>query len=317
MIVSFIIRFKNEEEHIQRCVENILEQNGDFTRELIFVNDASTDKSIKYVQSLLKSPPKNSTVKLINIAPGKFTYSSALNVAIPEVTGEYFVTITVHVELYGKNAVLNMIKNFDDPNVVGVTARTLPFNPENTFSKLSLATSNVAYKITRSNKFFTFPEDKLKLSNYLFSCVFSCIRTNIFRDKTNWFREVPRAEDLDWAYRMINKGYTIIYDPLVIILHHNNDNANQIASRWVNANVALNLTLTSKVLSRYKIFRNSMFSITTFMWSVIFREKKFFKKFYYLGKLFVVYFYITKAVTFDFGKISKWEKMFNSFPDSP
>jgi glycosyltransferase involved in cell wall biosynthesis len=313
MIVSFIIRFKNEEEHIQKCVENILQQNGDFIRELIFVNDASTDKSITYVNGLIKSPPKNSKIKLINLAPGTFTYSSALNVAIPEATGEFFVTITVHVELYGKNAVLNMIKNFDDPKVVGVTSRTLPFNPENTFSRLSLAKSNVAYRIIRSNKYFTFPEDKLNLNNYLFSCVFSCIRTSIFKDKNNWFREVPRAEDLDWAYRMVNNGFTIIYDPLVIILHHNDDNAKQIASRWVNANVSLNLTLTSKVMPRFKIFRNSMFSITTFMWSVILREKKFFKKFYYLGKLFAVYFYITKSVTFDFAKISKWEKMFNSF----
>ena len=312
MTVSFIIRFHNEEKHIQRCVENILNQNGDFVKELVFVNDSSTDKSIDYVNSLVKSPLKNSRVKLINIEKGKFTYSSALNLGIANATGDFIITITVHIDLYGKEAVANMLKNFNDPKVVGVTSRTLPFNPENTFSRLSLAKSDVAYKIIRSKNYFVFPEDKLKLNNYLFSCVFSCMLASIFIDKSNWFREIPRAEDLDWSYRMVNKGYTIIYDPNVVILHHNDDNAKQIASRWVNANVSLNLTLTSKMLSRFRIFKSSIYSITTFMASVIFREKKLLQKFKYFFTLLVVYCYILKAVTLDYPRISKWEEKYNS-----
>ena len=67
MIISFVIPVFNNEDTIQNLVTELtkicLKLNQNY--EVIFVNDGSTDKSLKIIKDILK---KNKKIKLINLS---------------------------------------------------------------------------------------------------------------------------------------------------------------------------------------------------------------------------------------------------------
>ena len=50
MMVSYIVPVYNGSASIGRCIQHILDQRGDFDREIIVVDDGSTDNTVKIVQ---------------------------------------------------------------------------------------------------------------------------------------------------------------------------------------------------------------------------------------------------------------------------
>lgn len=124
MKISVIIRFRNEGKFLEEFVENLIKQEGDYSYELIFVDNQSTDESIDYVQKIKKAPPAHTSIKLLHIE--NFTYASALNLAIPEITGEHTLVVSPDIEIVDKNALNAMVKNFSDNEVVAVYPRILP-----------------------------------------------------------------------------------------------------------------------------------------------------------------------------------------------
>lgn len=53
--ISVIIPFYNVESFIEECTLSVLSQKGDFTWEIIFINDGSTDKSMEVLQNTVSS----------------------------------------------------------------------------------------------------------------------------------------------------------------------------------------------------------------------------------------------------------------------
>jgi cellulose synthase/poly-beta-1,6-N-acetylglucosamine synthase-like glycosyltransferase len=109
--VTYIIPAHNEERVIRQKLENTLAL--DYPRELmniLVVSDASTDHTDSIVGEF-----KNHGVELIRLAQrgGK---SKALNVAIPQATGEIVVLCDANV-MFDTDAVRHMIRNFADPEV--------------------------------------------------------------------------------------------------------------------------------------------------------------------------------------------------------
>lgn len=86
--ISIIVPCFNSESTIDRCIDSIYSQDGDFQIELIVVNDGSTDLSEKRIQKWIPLfRDKGYELKYIkqeNQGPG-----GAINTGLKYVSGEY------------------------------------------------------------------------------------------------------------------------------------------------------------------------------------------------------------------------------------
>jgi cellulose synthase/poly-beta-1,6-N-acetylglucosamine synthase-like glycosyltransferase len=118
--ISVIIPTFNEEEYIERKLNNLLEQNypSDLI-EVLIVDDGSKDKTLNIAKEWMKKHPELN-VKLITSEARKGKVKSIFD-ALKYVNGE-FIVITDTDAMVDKNAILNTVKYFADPSVGALTA---------------------------------------------------------------------------------------------------------------------------------------------------------------------------------------------------
>ncbi len=88
--VSVIIAVYNCEKYIEVCARSLFEQTLD-SIEYIFINDATQDKSIQIIKSVLENyPSRTSYVNIINLAQNKGV-SNARLIGIKNATGDYII----------------------------------------------------------------------------------------------------------------------------------------------------------------------------------------------------------------------------------
>ena len=115
--ISIIIRTKNEERWILKCLEQIKKQTLKIF-EVILVDNNSTDKTVE--KAYLAGVKKIYSIK--NFLPGK-----ALNLGIKNSQGEYIVCLSAHCVPTNKNWLKNLVKNFElEKNVAGIYGRQEP-----------------------------------------------------------------------------------------------------------------------------------------------------------------------------------------------
>lgn len=309
MKISFIIKFHNEGMHMQKCVNAILDQIGDFEKEFIFVNDNSTDESIGFVNNFQEKHPENTTVKILNLKPNSFTYAYSTNIALPEVTGDLVCVITVHAEIKNSNALLAMSENFTDPKVVGVYSRSVSGENTTTLEKLAKANADYPYKIIRSEEFMS-ELDKVRIGNYTFVGTFCLVRSSVLKE--NVYHELPRAEDLEWAQRMIKQGYKIVFEPRSQILHYDNDPVGKLIWRWLASITALNLMITKRVPNRISLIKSAIISWNIFMLRVSFKESNLIQKLKYLINLTRGNYFILAQIILKYNKLKGWQTKYNN-----
>jgi cellulose synthase/poly-beta-1,6-N-acetylglucosamine synthase-like glycosyltransferase len=122
--VTMIISAHNEERTIRNKLENTI--NIDYPKdkfEIIVVSDGSSDRTDNIVCEF-----SNSRVKLIRVLErsGK---AHALNIAVPESQGEIIVFADAR-QSYSKNAIMELVSNFNDPKVGAVSGELYLVNQD-------------------------------------------------------------------------------------------------------------------------------------------------------------------------------------------
>ena len=83
--VSIIIPVFNGEIHINNCVNSIIDQDFKKNYEIIFINDASTDKNFKIIKEY-----RIPNLKVFSLSSNS-GQSAARNLGIKEASGEYLL----------------------------------------------------------------------------------------------------------------------------------------------------------------------------------------------------------------------------------
>lgn len=215
--ISIIIRCYNEEKYIGRLLVGIMQQLKEDDIEIILVDSGSTDATL----SIASQYP----IKVVYIPPEEFSFGRALNLGCSKAKGDYFVFISAHCWPVYNDWLKQLIKPFDDKNV-GLVYGKQRGNEESFYSELQL------FKSYFSN---------LSLMNqtHPFCNNANCVIPRSLWEKQQYDEELTGLEDLDWAKKILSKGYTIAYSAEAEIVHVHQASNQNIFNRYKREAIAL------------------------------------------------------------------------------
>ncbi len=220
LTVSLVIRTYNEERHIGRLLDGIERQElpKGITVEVIVVDSGSTDSTV--------SIAKHMGANVISIAKEKFSFGRSLNIGCEEAKGDILLFASAHVYPIFTDWIEKMVRHFLYNENVGLVYGRQTGNDLTHFSEQQVF-----------NKWF--PEE----SNNNQSTPF-CNNANCAVRKSLWLQQpydeaLTGLEDLDWAHKIMAKGYSIVYDADAAIVHVHEESPQKIKNRYRREAIAL------------------------------------------------------------------------------
>jgi rhamnosyltransferase len=210
MLISIIIRSYNEERHIGRLLKGIGQQTRRPDIEVILVDSGSTDETVKIA--------KAHGTKIVHISPEEFSFGRALNRGCEVAAGDILLFASAHVYPVYNNWVDKMADPFHNPSVALVYGRQV---------------GNEVTKFSEQQLFKKwFPSE----SNYNQSHPF-CNNANCAIRKSLWMEQpfdeaVTGLEDLEWAGKIMEKGYKVCYEAGAVIVHVHDESYSKIKNRY-------------------------------------------------------------------------------------
>lgn len=229
---SVIIRSYNEEKHIGRLLVGIMEQ-GLKDVEIILVDSGSTDATVSIASQF--------PAKIVNIDPKDFSFGRALNLGCATATKDILVMASAHVYPVRHDWLAQMLQPFDDQKVGLVYGMqrggsTTRYSEHQVFAQW-------------------FPEDSVKRQNHPF-----CNNANAAVRRGLWVEmrydeELTGLEDLDWAQRLLKKGYSLSYNAKAKIVHLHDETPVNIYNRYRREAIAHKVIFDDQKMSIWEFFR--------------------------------------------------------------
>lgn len=194
--VSVLVPAYNEERTIRATVKSIISSNYR-NKEIIIVNDGSTDNTEKNIRDFIDSG------RVIYIKKPNGGKASALNMGIEAATGEV-ILYTDADSLFEEQTISDMVRWFGDPSVDAVCGNDAPLNPSTAIQKFLAITTHIGTGFVRR-----------ALS--VLGCLpvitgnLGAVRTSILIGMQG-FKEVW-GEDLELTFRLHKMRKRIIFDP--------------------------------------------------------------------------------------------------------
>jgi len=195
-LVSIIVRTRNEERWITQCLNGVFSQNHkDF--EVIIVDNESSDNTLKKA--------KQFNIQMV-LACKEYLPGKALNMGIRESKGDYIVCLSGHCIPVNDLWLSNLLRNFSDPDVAGVYGRQEPlaFTPDVDKRDLSIIFGL---------------DKKVQTKDSFFHNANSMIRRDLW-EKVSFDETVTNIEDRVWAEKILQKGYSLVYEPEASVYHY-------------------------------------------------------------------------------------------------
>ena len=224
--LSIVIVNYNTRDLLRTCLQSIRESQGAPSMELFVVDNASTDGSADMVASEFPE------AKLI-VCETNRGYAYANNVALRQCRGEYLLLLNPDTVL-PPSALRDMVAFMDAHPEAGIAGpklvrengsldlacrRSFP-SPEVSFYRM-LGLSKLfpgSRRFARYNLTYLDPDQPAEVDSVVGA--FMMVRRKAaeqvgFLDESFFMY----GEDLDWAYRIKARGWKVLYNPAVVVLH--------------------------------------------------------------------------------------------------
>jgi len=198
--VSIIIPAYNEEKTIEKILEKVLNVKLPLEKEIIIVNDGSTDKTGEIVEKFIKKHP-NENIKLINKKNGG--KGSALKLGIKHSTGDIIIIQDADLE-YDPNDYPKLIEPILKGKAKVVYGSRLR-KMKNRFSHLSFLIGGLTITLFTNLLYLTFLTDEPTCYK-VFHKELKDILINAEGDKFDWEPEVTA--------KILRRGYKIYEVPI-------------------------------------------------------------------------------------------------------
>lgn len=196
-MISIVLRTKNEEEWIGRCLQALSLQDWD-SYEIVVVDNDSTDNTVKIAESF--------GCHLVMISDQEFSYGRALNRGIRHSRGELIAILSGHCVPLNDKWLERMAVRFAQSTVAGVYGRQEPLPDTGDFDKRDLWTT---FGIER----------RVQVRDFMFHNANCMIRQHVW-EEIPFDEHLIGVEDRDWARKVLERGYVIVYEPTASVYHH-------------------------------------------------------------------------------------------------
>ncbi|ADP77753.1 glycosyl transferase family 2 [Methanothermus fervidus DSM 2088] len=208
--VTILIPCFNEENSIELTATAL--QFLDYPKyEVIFVDDASTDKTPEKIEEFVKN---NENFYLLRLQENQGK-ANALNIALRFVSTPYVVVIDADTILH-PSALKALISHFTNEKIGAVTANPIVFNRKSFLGKLQTIE-------------FTSIIGLIKMSQRIFGRIFSvsgcaaAYRTDVLID-VGGFSPYSATEDIDVTWKIQRLKMEVVFEPDAIVFIHAPEN---------------------------------------------------------------------------------------------
>lgn len=209
-LCSIVIRAYNEERHIGRLLEGLMQQTLRERCEIILVDSGSTDATV----AIARRYP----VRVVHIRPEEFTFGRSLNLGIRHARGEFVVIASAHVYPVYPDWLERLLEPFADPQVA------LTYGKQRGDHRTRFSEHQIFAK--------WFPER----SNWRQTHPF-CNNANAAIRRALWEQHpydetLTGLEDLAWAKWAIEQGYVLAYVAEAEIVHVHEESPRKVFNRY-------------------------------------------------------------------------------------
>ena len=216
MTIGVVIRTLNESELIGRCLDTLARQRTPHRLDILVVDSGSTDSTVQLAEA--------HGARVMHLDAGDFDYSKALNAGIEATDGELAISLSAHAIPLDSGWIEAMAAPFADPRVAGVTCRQVPW-PDAPWREVQ----RLGHTFGETGRAF----ERADGDEVLFSNAASCVRRSVWRERPF---TLPAVEDLDWARRVTEAGWIVIYEPAAAVYHSHRESPRAQARRLIDIN---------------------------------------------------------------------------------
>jgi GT2 family glycosyltransferase len=251
--VAFVIITYNRPEDMLELLKNIvqLDKSEELVEEVIVVNNASTADYTaieKYVQSI-----KHLKINYI-LSPENLGVARGRNFAIQKSTAPILIMLDDDAILQNKDCLEQLVQEFKTNNTERPKAIV-------SFKVLYYETLQMQKNALPHKQFNTY-KDKSFFETYFYAGGAHAIRRHVLNEIGSYPEDFFYGmEEYDLSYRILDKGYSIVYSDKIVMLHKESPlgrkpKAEKLMMMWVNK---------SKVAWRY--LPKKYFYTTAILWS--------------------------------------------------
>jgi glycosyltransferase involved in cell wall biosynthesis len=175
----------------------MLKKQSERNFEIIIVDNESKDNTLR----IAKSFGVKKIYKIKKYFPGK-----SLNIGCKNAKGQFLVFLSSHCIPDGENWLENLLINFKNKKIAAVYGKQSPL-------KFSSAKDIRDLYITFGN------EKKIQKKDYFFHNANSAIKKEAWSE-IQFDENLTNIEDRDWAKKIIQKKYWIVYEPKANVFHY-------------------------------------------------------------------------------------------------
>ncbi|MGQ9631096.1 MAG: glycosyltransferase family 2 protein [bacterium] len=223
--ISISIVTHNSISYLPGCLNSIFSSEiKDIVMEVFVADNKSDDGSVEFVRS------EYPQVKLI-VNKRRYGYSHNNNIALKEARGKYILVMNPDVKL--EKFTLSKMLNFmeENPSCGLSTCKTIGFDGELQYNCRTFPTLKTisARRLPINSAHFKKIVDEHLMKNYDYNSVlkpdwvsgsFMFVRSEAIKDVGLMDEKFfLYFEDVDWCYRMWEKGWEVMYNPDAIIYH--------------------------------------------------------------------------------------------------
>ena len=219
MTITVIIPVKNGSHTLERCLSSIRKQTIGSFLEIIVLDSMSTDSS--------REIAKKYNAVIIDIPTDTFNHGSTRNIGVKAATSDNVFFTVQDAYFADENMLDKMLVHFKDENIRAITGhQAVPHdknkNPAFWFKRFTKPVIEV--------KYFANPMDieKLKPAQKVAKLHWDNV-VALYRKKA--LLEIPFiktdfAEDAFWCYKALLRGWTLLYDPSIVVFHYHHKTYN-------------------------------------------------------------------------------------------
>lgn len=207
--LSIIVLVKNGGERLELLMESLQNQSFNGSFEIIAIDSGSEDDSINILEKY--------NTKIFKIKPEEFHHSKTRNFGAQKSNGDVLVYLTQDALPIHNDLLEKLVKPLKDPKIAVSYGRQIA-NPDsndvNTFfySHFYPNERKVLRKELAKNP------KKFYIDCIYVSDVCSAIKRDIW-EQLKFTDDVPMSEDKDFALKVLNTGYEIVYEPEASVYH--------------------------------------------------------------------------------------------------